>query len=512
MIFMNPSNFYSILSKFLFFLGLHFFFFSSNASNTMTAFMKPFFENFGTVSNKLSFRINRKLSCRQNFETNLLMTILDKSSSQQISQDGSFLCPEQGFSEFYEKLGRPKYIAAPMVQQSELAFRMLCRRYKTDLAFTQMLHSKHFSDPHAHSFRAENFDGLGPEESIDRPLIAQFCGNEPTTVLKAAQYIEHQVDAVDLNFGCPQGIAKKGHYGAYLLSEPDLCEAMVKILADNLSCATTVKMRCLPTLEETIAFAQKMEAAGAQMLTLHGRTLKQSKTNAGAANWDNIRAVKQNLKIPVIANGGIEHFGDVQKCLAYTGADGVMSSEALLENPMLFDEQKSSPDILASLSAKDIAHRQLGVTFEYLSLVMQYPTHYGAFKSHVFKFLHRLFEVQTDLRAVFGSKKTALYEDMIAIIFEMAKRYNFSSPLEDEILHALSSSGNDLNRHQKKYRQRIVAQDGRQFLNNDKDVSSQLQNRESYAISTNSWYRRHWNLKHGTNHDAISCHTAGAAA
>ena len=104
---------------------------------------------------------------------------------------------------FWDKLGRPRYVVAPMVDQSDLAFRLLCRRYQADLCYTPMLHARLFcTDP---SYRAQRFQ----TNAQDQPLIAQFCGNDKTVLLKAAQMIQSQVAAVDLNLGCPQPIAKK---------------------------------------------------------------------------------------------------------------------------------------------------------------------------------------------------------------------------------------------------------------------------------------------------------------
>jgi tRNA-dihydrouridine synthase 1 len=94
-----------------------------------------------------------------------------------------------------------------MVQQSGLAFRALARRYGCGLAYTQMFHAGHFADVAV--YREENWDGMDsyggdPASSFDRPLIAQFAGDEPGALVRAAAHVEHLVDAVDLNLGCPQ--------------------------------------------------------------------------------------------------------------------------------------------------------------------------------------------------------------------------------------------------------------------------------------------------------------------
>lgn len=118
--------------------------------------------------------------------------------------------------EFFEKIGKPKYVCAPMVDQSELSFRMLCRNHGTQLCYTPMLHSR---------LTVEDKGYLGVNFSTckeDRPLVVQFCGNDPDTLLLACQKVEDHCDAVDINFGCPQGIAKKGNYGSFLLEKPDL--------------------------------------------------------------------------------------------------------------------------------------------------------------------------------------------------------------------------------------------------------------------------------------------------
>lgn len=99
-------------------------------------------------------------------------------------------------------------------------------------------------------------------------------------------------------------------------------------------------MRCLPTEEATIALAKVMEESGCAMLVVHGRTREHKKNDVGPANWEIIRKIKLALKIPVMANGGMATYEDCLKCLEYTGCDGIMSSESILEYPALFDNSK----------------------------------------------------------------------------------------------------------------------------------------------------------------------------
>jgi tRNA-dihydrouridine synthase 1 len=112
-----------------------------------------------------------------------------------------------------------------MVDQSELPFRQLCRRHGAHLAYTPMLHSRLFVE--GEKYREEHFTTC----KEDRPVLAQFCSNDPGHLLSAAKIVAPNVDGVDLNLGCPQRIAKRGRYGAFLMEDLGLVERMVSTLA-----------------------------------------------------------------------------------------------------------------------------------------------------------------------------------------------------------------------------------------------------------------------------------------
>ena len=301
--------------------------------------------------------------------------------------------------EFYNNtLLSGKFFAAPMVNQSELPYRMLVRKYNCKVAVTPMIHSRIFQE--SKKYRKSAFSTCDQ----DRPLIVQFCGNDPDILLNAAKYVENSCDAVDLNLGCPQGIARKGNYGAYLLAETDLLCKIVAKLQQNLSIPVTCKIRLLPKLSDTLELCLALEKAGCSLLTVHGRTKEQKQQQVGFCDWKSIGIIKDLLQIPVIANGGIANIKDVYNCLKETDADGVMSSEALLENPSLFaqalcissgnsggggDDSTSNNGIMTNNSSnnsvesmqifktiqKSLHERQVQLSYEYMEFVKLYPTH-----------------------------------------------------------------------------------------------------------------------------------------
>ena len=230
------------------------------------------------------------------------------------------------------------------------------------LAYTPMIHSRLFTE--TQKFRDHHFQptrsGLASSKNgldrppadlyldghpkIDRPLFVQFCANDPDELLQAARYVEPFCDAIDLNLGCPQGIAKKGNYGAFLQEDWDLIYKLINKLYLNLDIPVTAKMRILESKEKTLEYAQMILSAGASLLTVHGRHRDQKGHKTGLADWSVLRYLRERLPpgTVIFANGNILRHDDIERCLEETQADGVMSAEGNLYDPTIFAKP---PDI-----------------------------------------------------------------------------------------------------------------------------------------------------------------------
>ncbi|KAK3615113.1 tRNA dihydrouridine synthase [Elasticomyces elasticus] len=251
---------------------------------------------------------------------------------------------------FYESIGSPKFVLAPMVDQSEFAWRLLTRSFLPSdlrtsiLAYSPMLHAKMFAD--SPKYRAAHFESLKEDgekhldgnPEFDRPLFVQFCANDPECLLEAAKKVQKYCDAVDLNLGCPQGIAKRGGYGAFLQEDWETIHKLIRNLHDNLEIPVTAKMRVLDTRERTLEYAKMILDAGASIITVHGRLREQKGHYTGLADWSILRYLREQLppETVMFANGNILQYGDIKDCLDATGADGVMSAEGNLYDPSIF--------------------------------------------------------------------------------------------------------------------------------------------------------------------------------
>ena len=237
-------------------------------------------------------------------------------------------------------LKSPKYMMAPMVLQSDLAFRMMCRKYNCKLAWTPMIRAS------AIIYNFEKYGNLNKTllfDKYDRPLIIQLCSNNADEFVKAGKIISslNVCDAIDINLGCPQKCAAQENFGAFLLDQPDIVKNMITKFVQEVDLPITAKIRVLPTLAKTREFITMLIESGISLLTIHGRRRERTH-HKGAANLHWIRKIKQfyvekGLRIPIISNGNIRTTQEAKNALKISECDGVMSACGILRNPYIFD-------------------------------------------------------------------------------------------------------------------------------------------------------------------------------
>ncbi|XP_030638042.1 B-cell receptor-associated protein 29 [Chanos chanos] len=213
--------------------------------------------------------------------------------------------------------GKVVRVCAPMVRYSKLAFRTLVRKYDCDICFTPMIIAADFM----RSVKAR--DSEFTTNKADRPLIVQFAAKDAQALADSACVVAPFSDGVDLNCGCPQRWAMAEGYGACLINKPELVKDMVRHVrnqVDNPCYSVSIKIRIHKDIRKTVDLCQKVEAAGVSWVTVHGRTADERHQ---PVHYDAIKAIKDSLSIPVIANGDIKSSRDVESIHELTGVDGI---------------------------------------------------------------------------------------------------------------------------------------------------------------------------------------------
>ena len=235
----------------------------------------------------------------------------------------------------------PTLFLSPMAGITDKVYRRVCFEQGCDGATTEMVSAQGYltapPDRNAYRFLLARF----PEEG---PLAVQIFGSEPHFMAEAAARLTElgQFSSIDINMGCPAQKVVGGQSGSALMKDPCLAGEIVRQVKCATSLPVTVKMR-LGWDEEhrnAVEFARVLEQAGADRLTVHGRTRQQQ--YSGKADWEMIGEVKRSVSIPVIANGDIVSGKTALEALRITGCDGLAIARAALGNPWIFPEIKAS--------------------------------------------------------------------------------------------------------------------------------------------------------------------------
>ncbi len=229
---------------------------------------------------------------------------------------------------------RPILALAPMAGYTDTAYRQLIKGIEPRvICFTEFTSADGLVYGSKMTLKQLDFN---PNE--ERPLVAQIFGKKPDHFAKAAQILEEMgMDAIDINMGCPAKKVVSSDHGSALLKNPckalEIVEATAKATRLPVSIKTRIGSEKLD-LPWFIQFCKDIESAGAQLITIHGRTAKQMYT--GQADWEPMYEVKKNLRVPVIGNGDIRSVKDAQEKLG--NLDGVMVGRGTMGNPWLMAE------------------------------------------------------------------------------------------------------------------------------------------------------------------------------
>lgn len=258
-------------------------------------------------------------------------------------------------------------VLAPMAGVSDRAYRELCVRFGAAYCVSEMVSSK------ALSFNSKKSEELMEISDLERPCGIQIFGDDPKCMADAAKHaLENKPDIIDINMGCPAPKISSNGSGSALMKNPRLCGEIVKAVTAVTDIPVTVKIRkgWDDDNVNAVEVAKICESAGAAAITVHGRTRQQY--YKPPVDYDIIRAVRESVSVPVIANGDIDSAERAKGVMDITGCDLVMIGRATLGNPWIFSQINAyleNPNV--KIHTPDLEER-LGVMIEHIGKMVEY--------------------------------------------------------------------------------------------------------------------------------------------
>ena len=258
-------------------------------------------------------------------------------------------------------------VLAPMAGVSDRAYRELCVRFGAAYCVSEMVSSM------ALSFNSKKSEELMEISDLERPCGIQIFGDDPKCMADAAKHaLENKPDIIDINMGCPAPKISSNGSGSALMKNPRLCGEIVKAVTAVTDIPVTVKIRkgWDDDSVNAVEVAKICESAGAAAITVHGRTRQQY--YKPPVDYDIIKAVRESVSVPVIANGDIDNAERAKEVMDITGCDLVMIGRATLGNPWIFSQINAyleNPNV--KIHTPDLEER-LGVMIEHIGKMVEY--------------------------------------------------------------------------------------------------------------------------------------------
>lgn len=258
-------------------------------------------------------------------------------------------------------------VLAPMAGVSDRAYRELCVRFGAAYCVSEMVSSK------ALSFNSKKSEELMEISDLERPCGIQIFGDDPKCMADAAKHaLENKPDIIDINMGCPAPKISSNGSGSALMKNPRLCGEIVKVVTAVTDIPVTVKIRkgWDDDSVNAVEVAKICESAGAAAITVHGRTRQQY--YKPPVDYDIIKAVRESVSVPVIANGDIDSAERAKEVMDFTGCDLVMIGRATLGNPWIFSQINAyleNPNV--KIHTPDLEER-LGVMIKHIGKMVEY--------------------------------------------------------------------------------------------------------------------------------------------
>lgn len=252
-------------------------------------------------------------------------------------------------------------VFAPIAGFSEVGFRHLCAQYGAGLTFTELVSAKGLV------YGNKGTQELLATTDVEKPCAVQLFGSDPEFMYKAAKDERlAKFDIIDVNMGCPVKKVFNNGDGSALMKNPDLVCEIVEAVKQGAKRPVTVKMRVGIEIGKPLAVecALSAQKGGADAVSVHGRYREQY--YSGACDYSVIKAVKDALHIPVIANGDIVDAKSLENAKNLTGADGFMIGRGALGRPWIF----------AELQGKDVSYDVKSLVLQHIEVLRRFMPDY----------------------------------------------------------------------------------------------------------------------------------------